>query len=174
MTDPAWRSARDGSFMGQSGRKRRQPLAKRNGSKTRLATCEPLLTVATSCDHLWMVKRGSIRARNAVSRTDPDLFAGRATLHPAHIPHEAPGDPRPHPENTRNGKVGKACSRGEIDAILVQAGSAKTGLSRRSHGFESRRFRLRNACKGSSRVVSVGGKSVIEHNRSLPATGNRS
>jgi hypothetical protein len=40
--------------MEQSGRNRRQRLAKATAAKSS-ATCEPLLTVATSCGHPCMV-----------------------------------------------------------------------------------------------------------------------
>jgi hypothetical protein len=44
--------------MEQSGRKTKATADKRNGRETRFATCEPLLTVATSCDHLCMEVEG--------------------------------------------------------------------------------------------------------------------
>jgi hypothetical protein len=53
-----------------------------------------------------------------------------ATTHPALIPHEAPGGPRPHPRIPASTEV-KALLTPQIPLIHAQPGSAMTGLSRR-------------------------------------------
>jgi hypothetical protein len=67
----------------------------KNGSDKR----KPLPWVATSCRSERMVSRGSmVRVRQRLDRTPANEFTDKTTAHPALIPHEAPGDPRRHPQ----------------------------------------------------------------------------
>ena len=143
----------------EDGRRRRPHKTRPSGSSARSAATPgvvpPSATGLAATRHGAMLlnrraRYGGRRSANATtaSRTDPGLVASWTTSHPALIPHEVAGGPRPHPLIPATAPSKSPARAGNPRLSPLGPEAPRPACHAGGRGFESRRSR-KKFCKSA-------------------------